>query len=115
MKKKVTIVILAAIVITFTGALYYLFQKNQQDPVVYTTETASKQTIVKKTVATGSIVPKEEVLINENMGIKFKKVGKEISTIIKSKTFQLSEKYPLGLRTDIFTMASTKNIMMKIV
>lgn len=67
MKKTVTIIILAVIVLTFVGALYYLFQKNQEDPVVYTTETPTTETIVKKTVATGSIVPKEEVLIKPNI------------------------------------------------
>ncbi len=67
MKKVVTIIILAVIVITFVGALYYLFQKNQEDPVVYKTESPSTQTIVKTTVATGSIVPKEEVLIKPNI------------------------------------------------
>ncbi len=62
MKKIVTIIILALIAVTFVGALYYLYQKNQEDPIVYETETPSVQTIVKKTVATGSIVPREEIL-----------------------------------------------------
>ncbi len=38
-----------------------------QDPIVYTTEQPTMGTIVKKTVATGSIVPKEEVLIKPNI------------------------------------------------
>lgn len=67
MKKTVTIAILVIIAITFIGALYYLFQKNQEDPVVYKTEQPSEQTIIKKTVATGKIVPKEEVLIKPNI------------------------------------------------
>ena len=67
MKKSVTIVILVTIAVVFTISLYYLWQKNQEDPVVYTTEQAAKGTIVKKTVATGSIVPKEEVLIKPNI------------------------------------------------
>ena len=67
MKKSVTIIILAVIAITFVGALYYLYQKNQEDPVVYTTETPTKETIIKKTVATGSIVPREEILIKPNI------------------------------------------------
>jgi len=67
MKKSVTIIILAVIGITFIGALYYLYQKNQEDPVVYTTETPTKETIIKKTVATGSIVPREEILIKPNI------------------------------------------------
>ncbi|MUP44497.1 efflux RND transporter periplasmic adaptor subunit [Gramella sp. BOM4] len=67
MKKFVTIGILVLIAVTFMGALYYLYQKNQEDPVVYQTEEPSEQTIVKKTVATGKIVPKEEVLIKPNI------------------------------------------------
>ncbi|MEH6407438.1 MAG: biotin/lipoyl-binding protein, partial [Leeuwenhoekiella sp.] len=67
MKKSVTITILVVIAITFIGALYYLYQKNQEDPVVYTTESPSKETIIKKTVATGSIVPREEILIKPNI------------------------------------------------
>ncbi len=67
MKKKATIGTLIAIVVLFTAAMYWLYSKNQEDPVVYKTETATKETIIKKTVATGSIVPKEEVLIKPNI------------------------------------------------
>ncbi len=67
MKKTVTIIILLLIVVIFGGAMYYLYQKNAQDPVVYEIEQASKQTIIKKTVATGSILPLEEVLIKPNI------------------------------------------------
>src|SRR5680860_160110 len=67
MKKTLTIITLVVITLTFVGALYYLYQKNQEDPVVYQTEKPTIQTIVKKTVATGSIVPREEVLIKPNI------------------------------------------------
>jgi HlyD family secretion protein len=67
MKKKVTIIILLTIVVAFGGAMYYLYQKNAEDPVVYETETPEKKSIVKKTVATGSILPLEEVLIKPNI------------------------------------------------
>jgi len=67
MKKSVTIFILLFIVVTFTGAMYYLYSKNAEDPVVYETEKPSKKTIIKKTVATGSILPLEEVLIKPNI------------------------------------------------
>lgn len=67
MKKSVTVIILLLIVITFGGAMYYLYQKNAEDPVVYETEQAEKRTIIKKTVATGSILPLEEVLIKPNI------------------------------------------------
>ncbi|WP_420602785.1 efflux RND transporter periplasmic adaptor subunit [Flagellimonas sp.] len=67
MKKSVTIIILLLIVIVFGGSMYYLYQKNSEDPIVYETEKPSKQTIVKKAVATGSILPLEEVLIKPNI------------------------------------------------
>ena len=67
MKRPVIIAILILILLTFGGALYYLYSKNAEDPVVYETEKPSKQNIVKKTVATGSILPVEEVLIKPNI------------------------------------------------
>ena len=67
MKKAITIIVLAIITVTFVGALYYLYQKNQEDPVTYKTETPETRTIIKKTVATGSIVPKEEILIKPHI------------------------------------------------
>lgn len=47
--------------------MYYLYSKNKEDPIVYKTEKPTKQTIIKKTVATGSILPLEEVLIKPNI------------------------------------------------
>jgi len=67
MKKSITIIILLILVISFGGSMYYLYQKNAEDPIVYETEQPSKQTIIKKTVATGSILPLEEVLIKPNI------------------------------------------------
>jgi len=67
MKKSVTIIILLFIIVAFGGSMYYLYQKNAEDPVIYETEKPSTQTIIKKTVATGSILPLEEVLIKPNI------------------------------------------------
>ena len=67
MKRTKTIIVLAFIVIAFSASLYYLWKKNQEDPKTYITDVASEQTITVKTVATGSIVPKDEVLIKSNI------------------------------------------------
>jgi len=67
MKRTGTIILLLVIVIAFAVGIYYIWSKDREDPVEYKTEQASNQTIVKKTVATGSIVPKEEVLIKPNI------------------------------------------------
>ncbi|MFT4611838.1 MAG: HlyD family secretion protein [Glaciecola sp.] len=74
MKRTRTVILLILIVVVFGGALYYLWQKNQEDPVKYTSESPSEQTIVVKTVATGSIVPKEEILIKPNISGVIEKV-----------------------------------------
>jgi HlyD family secretion protein len=67
MKRTTTVIVLVIIVLSFATALIYLWKKNQEDPVTYTTDTALNKSIVVKTMATGSIVPKEEVLIKPNI------------------------------------------------
>jgi HlyD family secretion protein len=63
MKKGVTITILIFITLIFFGSLYYLYAKNQESPVIFKTDKTETKTIVKNTIATGNIVPDEEVLI----------------------------------------------------
>ncbi|WP_405208274.1 efflux RND transporter periplasmic adaptor subunit [Aquimarina sp. LLG6339-5] len=84
MKKTITVIILLLIVVVFGGALYYLYQKNQEDPVTYKTEQSTTETIIKKTVATGSIVPKEEVLIKPNISGIIEEIYIEAGDQIKS-------------------------------
>lgn len=84
MKKSVTIIILLLIVVAFGGAMYYLYQKNAEDPVTYLTELAEKKDIVKKTVATGSILPLEEVLIKPNISGVIEEVYVEGGDFVKS-------------------------------
>lgn len=67
MKKGLTITILVFIALVFFGAMYYLYAKNQEAPIVYVTDKAEIKTIVKNTIATGNIVPDEEVLIKPNI------------------------------------------------
>ena len=67
MKKTATVTILVLIVASFAAALYYFYQKNNEPPVTYETEKPEKKTIVKKTVATGKIVPREEIPIKPNI------------------------------------------------
>lgn len=84
MKKSITIIILAIIVIAFGFSMVYLYQKNAEDPTVYETEKPSKQSIVKKAVATGSILPLEEVLIKPNISGVIEEVYVEGGDYVKS-------------------------------
>ncbi len=43
--------------------VYYLYQKNQEEPIKYEIEQAFKTNIIKQTVATGSVVPRKEIEI----------------------------------------------------
>ena len=54
-------IILVLVVIAFAGVLLWLGSKNKQDIQTFQTETAFKATIVKKTVATGKVIPLEEI------------------------------------------------------
>ncbi|TXE06758.1 HlyD family efflux transporter periplasmic adaptor subunit [Gelidibacter salicanalis] len=84
MKRTKTVIILVLIVALFATALIYLYLKNQEDPVTYTTDSPIEQTIVVKTVATGNIVPKDEVLIKSNISGVIEEVFIEAGEYVKS-------------------------------
>ncbi|MEG0917220.1 MAG: efflux RND transporter periplasmic adaptor subunit [Myroides sp.] len=84
MKKGCTISILVFLAIAFAGALFWLYQKNAQPPVVYETEKAEVRSISKSTVATGNINPKEEVLIKPNISGIIDEVYVEAGDYVKS-------------------------------
>ncbi|WP_282031320.1 efflux RND transporter periplasmic adaptor subunit [Winogradskyella eximia] len=83
MKRTKTIIFLIVIVVAFGGALMYLWNKNQEDPIIYTSESPEEQTIVVKTVATGSIVPKEEILIKPNISGVIEEIFIEAGEYVK--------------------------------
>lgn len=84
MKRTTTVIILVVIVAMFATALIYLWKKNHEDPVTYTTEIPVEQTIVVKTVATGNIVPKDEVLIKSNISGVIEEVFIEAGEYVKA-------------------------------
>jgi HlyD family secretion protein len=61
MKKVLTWLLGAFVVLIIGGAFVFLYKKSQAKPVIFETETADYADITKKTVATGSIVPRREV------------------------------------------------------
>lgn len=63
MKKIIQIIAGVLILGLFIWTLVYLYQKNQEKPVVFETVQPEVRDIVKKTVATGSVVPRKEILI----------------------------------------------------
>lgn len=83
MKRTKTVIALILIVVVFGAALYYLWQKNQENPITYTSELPTEETIIVKTVATGSIVPKEEILIKPNISGVIEEIFIEAGEYVK--------------------------------
>lgn len=63
MKKIIRIVILVIVLAIFIVTIVYLYNKSKEKPVVFQTETPFTTTIIKKTVATGSVIPRKEIEI----------------------------------------------------
>ena len=61
MKKYGKLIVAALIAIVFIGTFVFLWQKSQPQPVVYNEFTPSKADIVKSTIITGKIEPRNEV------------------------------------------------------
>ncbi len=63
MKKVIKITILIVVLGIFAVTIIYLYRKSQEKPVVFTTETPFVTDIIRKTVATGSVMPRKEIEI----------------------------------------------------
>lgn len=51
----------------FAGTIYFLYMKSEEPAVVYETDTPFKTDIVKKIIATGSVVPRKEVALKSQV------------------------------------------------
>jgi HlyD family secretion protein len=63
MKKFLKIALLVIVLAVFAGTIFFLYRKSQKKPVVYETEKPFMTNVIKKTVATGSVIPREEIEI----------------------------------------------------
>jgi HlyD family secretion protein len=63
MKNIIKTLVFVTLGILFVYTIYYLYNKNQEKPTVYKTTQAFETDIIKKTLATGSIVPRREINI----------------------------------------------------
>ena len=63
MKRILRYFFITLMVVLFIGTIGFLYNKGASKPDVFTIEKPKKATIVKKTLANGSIVPRKEILI----------------------------------------------------
>lgn len=83
MKKVITIVILIILAASFIGTGYFLYQKSAAPPVVYETDSLFVTNIIKKTVATGSIVPRKEIALKSQVSGVVETLYVEAGEIVK--------------------------------
>jgi len=82
-KKIIKIAVLVIILAAFAITIYYLYNKSKDQPVVYMTEKPFTSDIIKKTVATGSIIPREEVEIKPKVSGIVEKIYVEPGNKVK--------------------------------
>ena len=63
MKKYSKLIMAALIAVVFIGTFVFLYQKSQPKPVVYSEFTPKVTDIIKVTVITGKIEPRDEVSV----------------------------------------------------
>ncbi len=67
MKKFFMFLLLGIVALIFISTAVFLYNKSQEEPVVYETESPVTTTIVQKTVATGKVVPRKEVNVTSQV------------------------------------------------
>lgn len=69
--KTVLKILLGVIILAVFGyTIYFLYNKSKEEPIVYSTTSAENMSIVRQTVATGSVVPRKEIdLVPQVSGI----------------------------------------------
>jgi len=83
MKKIIAIIAGLGLLALFAWTLLFLYNKSKEKPVVFETEAASVADIVKKTIATGSIVPRREVEIKPRVSGVIEKLHVEAGQAVK--------------------------------
>lgn len=74
MKKIIMFGVLGLIAIIFVGTIVFLYKKSQQPPVVYTLDSPTTTTIIKKTVAIGKVIPRREIEVKSQVSGVVEKV-----------------------------------------
>ena len=83
MKRILSILAGVVVLSLFGGTVYFLWAKSQKPETVYLTESPKKATIIKKAVATGSVVPRQEVEIKPRVSGIVESLAVEPGQIIK--------------------------------
>jgi HlyD family secretion protein len=84
MKKVLKFALIIIIIGIFGWTIYFLYQKSKPDPVIFETKSPEITNIIKKTVATGSVVPRKEIEIKPQVSGIVEAVYIEPGTVVKN-------------------------------
>ncbi len=84
MKKVLKITLIVVIIGIFAWTIYFLYQKSRPELVVFETKSPEVINIIKKTVATGSVVPRKEIEIKPQVSGIVEAVYIEPGTVVKN-------------------------------
>ncbi|MDO8896242.1 MAG: efflux RND transporter periplasmic adaptor subunit [Bacteroidales bacterium] len=82
---KTFLKIFAALIVVgvFAGTIFYLYKKSQAKPLEFETASAFETTIIRKTVATGSVIPRREIDIKPKVSGIIEEIYVEPGDIVK--------------------------------
>jgi HlyD family secretion protein len=83
MKRILKYLVLGVIAVVFVGTLVVLYRKSHQPPVVFQLDTPQQTTIVKKTVATGKVIPRREIEVKSQVSGVVEKLYVEAGQLVK--------------------------------
>lgn len=84
MKKFFKILLIVILIGSFFGTVYFLYTKSKKQPDVFKTESPKIDNIVKKTVATGSVVPRKEIEIKPQVSGIVEEIYLEAGSKVKT-------------------------------
>jgi HlyD family secretion protein len=84
MKRVLGIVLILLFVLAVFGTFWFLWSKSRKKPVEFETEKPAVQDIVRKTVATGAIVPRKEVEIKPRVSGVLEELFVEAGAAVKT-------------------------------
>jgi len=83
MKKALKILASVIVISIFVYTIYFLYQKSQAKPVEFETTIPIKTEIIKSTVATGSVLPRKEIMIKPQVSGIVEELYVEAGDMIK--------------------------------
>ncbi|HEV8244296.1 MAG TPA: efflux RND transporter periplasmic adaptor subunit, partial [Polyangiaceae bacterium] len=85
LKRLIPILLTLGVLGAFLWTLWFLYKRAEARPVTYKTGQAKTLDIVRKTVAPGAIVPRQEVAIKPRVSGVISKLGVEPGQYVKDK------------------------------